>query len=206
MKKLIVVCGLIASMVGMANAQIRVGAKAGVNFSKIDYQDQTLGDVLNSSSTSYFFGGVLEFPFLGKLHLQPGLILNGQAGNIGSGVDKVTLNMMYAEVPLNILGRADLGIGSFYLGGGPYAAYAISGKIKTSGISEKIKFGNTVDDIMKPTDYGINVLTGLDLRGGLSLGLGYKLGLSDNAPKTLTEALNSKNSSFSVSLGYMLKL
>ena len=206
MKKLIVVCGLIASMVGMANAQIRVGAKAGVNFSKIDYQDQTLGDVLNSSSTSYFFGGVLEFPFLGKLHLQPGLILNGQAGNIGSGVDKVTLNMMYAEVPLNILGRADLGIGSFYLGGGPYAAYAISGKIKTSGISEKIVFGNTVDDFMKPTDYGINVLTGLDLRGGLSLGLGYKLGLSDNAPKTLTEALNSKNSSFSVSLGYMLKL
>jgi hypothetical protein len=206
MKKLIVVCGFIASMVGMANAQIRVGAKAGVNFSKIDYQDKTLGDVLNSSSTSYFFGGVLEFPFLGKLHLQPGLLLNGQAGNVGTGVDKVTLNMMYAEVPLNILGRADLGIGSFYLGGGPYAAYAISGKIKTSGISEKIVFGNTVDDFMKPTDYGINVLTGLDLRGGLSLGLGYKLGLSDNAPKTFTQALNSKNSSFSVSIGYMLKL
>ena len=45
---------------------------------------------------------------------------------------------MYAEVPLNILGRADLGIGSFYLGGGPYAAYAVSGKIKSSVISEKI--------------------------------------------------------------------
>jgi hypothetical protein len=205
MKKLIL-SALMASVVVMASAQVRVGAKAGVNFSKIDYQDKTLGNVLKSSSTSYFFGGVIEFPFLGKLSLQPGLILNGHAGNLGSGVDKVTYNLMYAEVPLNILGRADLGIGSFYLGGGPYAAYALSGKIKSSGISEKIKFGNTVDDIMKPTDYGINLLTGLDLKGGLSLGLGYKLGLSDNAPKTLTEALNSKNSSFSVSLGYMLKL
>lgn len=190
----------------MASAQIRVGAKAGVNFSKIDYQNMSAAEVLKSSSTSYFFGGVVEFPLGGSFHLQPGLTLNGQAGNLGSGVDKVTLNMMYAEVPVNLLIRADLGVASFYLGGGPYAAYAISGKIKSSGISEKIQFGNTNQDYMKPSDYGINLLTGLDLRGGLNLGLGYKLGLSDNAPKDLSDAINSKNSSFSISIGYMLKL
>ena len=66
MKKLIL-STLMASMVVMASAQVRVGAKAGVNFSKIDYQDKTLGDVLKSSSTSYFFGGVVEITFLCKL-------------------------------------------------------------------------------------------------------------------------------------------
>jgi len=205
MRKLIL-SALMASAVVTASAQVRVGAKAGVNFSKIDYQDMSVSDVLKSSSTTYFFGGIVEFPLFGKVHLQPGLILNGQAGGLGQDVDKLTLNMMYAEVPLNIVGRVDLGVGSLYLGGGPYAAYAISGKIKANGISEKIKFGNSVDDVMKPTDFGINLLTGVDLRGGLNLGLGYKLGLSDNAPKNLTEALNSKNSSFSVSIGYMIKL
>jgi hypothetical protein len=67
--------------------------------------------------------------------------------------------------------------GNFFIGGGVYIGYAISGKIHSYYIngqqaSESIRFGNTIlEHDMRRLDYGLHFQTGWSFRNGLLLRL-----------------------------------
>ena len=111
---------------------------------------------------------------------------------------------MYIEVPVNAVYR----VNGFYLGAGPYAAVALSGKHKseltssgqTANEDRDIEFGSKNKDDFKRSDFGINLLGGYELKSGIQLGLNYGFGLSNLDPSVGT--YSSKNRVASIILGF----
>lgn len=207
MKKLLFIA-IIALSASAANAQMRFGARAGVNYStiKIDYDDPNI-QLDNKSAVSFQLGAYTEFTLLPQIFVQPGLELTGFSSKNGVDPDYATNNLMFIKVPLNFGARLPVGLGSVSLGTGPYFAYAISGKSKDpNGQETDLKFGNELNDSFKPTDFGLNFFGTYGLKSGLNFTLGYQLGLSDNAPKAVTNQISTKNSSLAVTVGYNIKL
>lgn len=206
MKKFILIAVIILIAI-QANSQIRLGVKAGVNFSTINYDVKVAGgEIDNSYITSFHLGGLAEFRLMPKLFLQPGLELSGQGAKITEGTDEIKINIMYLKVPVNVVTKLNLGLGSLQLGAGPYYAYALSGKTKSGDEETDIEFGNDDGDGLKRTDFGINLLAGYELKSGLNFGLGYQLGLSNTSPDSYKDFYTTKNTGISVSVGYMFGL
>jgi hypothetical protein len=117
---------------------------------------------------------------------------------------------MWAEIPVNLVGRIPLGSTgtNFFIGAGPYAAFAISGEentiITSSGNENKrdIEFGNEASDMLRGIDFGINGMAGFQLVNGINLGVGYGLGLRDLNPGGLGGNNQKNNRVLSFSVGY----
>ena len=188
-------------------AQLRFGAKAGVNLAKINIDYSNLGQTVKESAiTSYHVGGFVEFKALPMLFVQPGLELNGLGGKVGVTPDQEEANMMYLRVPIHLVTRLPLGLGSVFAGAGSYFGYALSGTREANGIKQDINFGNKPDDDFKKSDIGLSFLAGYQLKSGLNFSLGYQMGLSNNLPDDLAQVAKAKNGNFSLSLGYSFKL
>ncbi len=206
MKKLLLITFLSISAISVS-AQIRFGARAGVNFSsiKIDYADPNV-QIDNKSAVSFQLGAYTEFALIPQFFVQPGLELTGLSSKNGSDPDYAQNNLMFIKVPLNFGVRLPVGIGAVSLGTGPYFAYALSGKSKLNGQETDLNFGNDLSDSFKPTDFGLNFFGTYGMKSGLNFTFGYQLGLSDNAPKAVTDQISAKNRGMSFSIGYAIKL
>ncbi len=206
MKKLILFSVLLLGTLA-AKSQIRFGAKAGVNLSKLNIDYTTIPQSIKESSiTSYHLGGYVEFKALPKLFIQPGLELHGLGGKVGTAPDEEKANMMYLRLPVHVVTRLNLGLGSVFAGAGPYLGYGLSGTKTTSLGEEDISFGNAVEDDYKKTDMGLSFLAGYQLKSGLNFSVGYQMGLSNIFPDDVAQAAKAKNGNFSLSLGYSFKL
>ncbi|MFM6975648.1 MAG: outer membrane beta-barrel protein [Sphingobacteriaceae bacterium] len=206
MKKLLLIT-LITFIAYQANSQVRIGAKAGVNFTNIPFDFKNSNTTVeNKPVTSFLIGAFTEFKLMPKIFLQPGLELSGHGTKLDDGSNVIKANIMYLGVPVNVVGKLNLGLGTVSLGGGPYFAYALSGKGENNGVEEDLDFGNKIEDEFKKTDFGINLLGGYQLNSGLGINLGYQLGLSNISSDAWKDSYTSKNTGFSVSLTYMLKL
>lgn len=138
--------------------------------------------------------------------------------------------MVYLEIPVNIIYKHPLGPGKLIAGAGPYIAYGLGGKSKSTitsrngetTISENtIKFKNETHpnyeelgkyDYYKPLDGGLNFIAGYELNNGLCFNVNYSLGLMNIAPSdaVLPDGTNisyrtTKNSYFGLSVGYFLR-
>lgn len=203
-----------------SDSKLKFGVKAGVNFANISisYDGDEDDDSDTKAVTSFHFGGYADLSVSPAFSIQPGLTLSGKGfkeeesysepGYSEEG--KSTTNVMYLEVPVNFVYK----INDFYIGAGPYAAFALSGKnkyeytendggdITSEKEEEDVKIGNGEDDQLKGTDFGINFMAGYQLKNGINLGVGYGLGLSNIYPGESSENYKIKNRVFSVSVGY----
>lgn len=201
-----------------AISKVKIGLKAGVNLAKIaltgaEFEDNEKDDAKNI--TSFQFGAYADVPLSTSFSIQPGIILNGKGGEVqlseaGTQLGPPTVtgsvksNIMYIEVPVNAVYRFN----GFYLGAGPYAAVAISGKHKSeltssgqTAIEERdLKFGSKSQDDFKRSDFGINLSGGYELKSGIQLGINYGFGLSNLDPSEGT--YSSKNRVASFILGF----
>ena len=192
------ICGYSVAQIAPAS-KVKFGLKAGVNFSKIAITGQEMEDYRKDDArniTSFQFGAYADVPLSTTFSIQPGIILNGKGGetqlseaNTQLGSSSITgtikADMMYIEVPINAVYK----INSFYIGAGPYAAVALSGKYKSQLTSissdfmeneeRDIKFGNNNEDDFKRADFGINLLAGYELKNGFNIGINYGFGLSN---------------------------
>ena len=203
-----------------AMSKVRIGLKAGVNLAKIaftgtGFEDNEKDDAKNI--TSFQFGAYADVPLSTFFSIQPGIILNGKGGEMQLSeagtqlgpptiIGSVKSNIMYLEVPINALYKKN----GFYIGAGPYAAVALSGKYKSeltitsSGQTERedrdVKFGGNNEDDFKRSDFGINLLGGYELKSGIHLGVNYGFGISNLDPSVGT--YNNKNRVASIILGF----
>lgn len=192
---------------GTTKSGIKYGIKAGVNFATISLSgkdvDKEEKDVLKSQ-TSFLIGGLVDIPVSGSFSIQPGLTLSGKGfkEEYTDKEDNESTNVMYLEIPVNAVYR----IGGIYLGAGPYAAVALSGKNEDSDpeTKEKIEFGNDPekDHEIRRGDFGINFLAGYQLQNGINVGVNYGLGLNNVATEYTDYDYKAKNRVFSVTVGF----
>lgn len=203
------------------NNQIKFGIKAGAVFSNIvSSGSEETADV----NTSFYVGGIVDIPVSEIFSIQPGLSFIGKGakekensqitinGNTNSASQGGKLNPFYLEIPVNFIANFQAGKGKFFVGAGPYYAFGITGKAKSTSTvivngnitttteDKDIKFGNNADSNLKRGDFGINILAGYQLKSGLNIHAGYGLGLSNIVPDSF--GFKAKNRVFSVGLGY----
>lgn len=208
-------------MGGAAFAQslppVKYGLKVGVNLPKLHVNNTNGDDVESESTTNFSVTGYADVPVANGLSVQPGVSLQGKGGkyvyNGGSLNGEVKDNSMYVEIPVNLVGKVPLGTTgtNFYLGAGPYAAFAISGERKISGnvgsfgteSTRDLEFGSDNGDDYKGTDFGVNFLAGFQLNSGFNIGAGYGLGLTDLRPsENNSDNGKTTNRVLSFSVGY----
>ncbi len=182
MKKLLLVTAIAILGLANVNAQdVNFGVKGGLNFA-------TLTGGNNSEigwTTDFNLGVMAEIKISEKFSFQPELIYSGQGfGSSDSAEGTIALN--YLNVPL---------IGKYYvteklsLEAGPQIGFLISTK------------GGTQDyeDLIKATDFGVNLGLGYKLDNGLNFGLRYNLGLSNISDVSGT---TNRNGVLQLSVGY----
>ncbi|MCJ0742603.1 porin family protein [Pedobacter montanisoli] len=215
MKKIFLLLALATGLNVAANAQdksVSFGVKAGVAFPNMTIS--TMGISASADAkTTFYVGAVADFKVSNIFSVQPGLTFMSKGTkssnqtfgdeNMKIEVESSSVNVSYLELPVNAIGNFELGTGKFFIGAGPYVAYALNGNTKDGGVKEDIKFGSGPDD-MKRMDFGLNFLTGYQLNNGLNIHAGYGLGLSNlgNESGSGFDA-KIKNKVFSVGLGFM---
>ena len=167
----------------VAFSQISIGVKAGLNLANVITDDE---DVDPMMLPTFQAGAVVEIGVTNALAVQTGVSLQGkgfkQEDEIFGETFKTTFNPLYLQIPAQLLYKGN----NFFVGVGPYVAFGIGGKIKSSyageSESEDITFGNTEDDYLAPLDFCIGAQAGVSL-GAIRIGAGYDLGLSQIIPK-----------------------
>ena len=193
-----------------AQAQITFGARAGFNLTNL-YQEDKDGNMKGLDwKPGFQIGLVADYLLLGDLSIQPGILFATQGAKSETSMSgykaKVTFNLNYIQIPINLQYKLDLDNKKLLVQAGPYLGYGIGGKLKVEvsegGISinnsEKIKFGSSDDDDFKAFDFGLGLGVGLQI-GNLQAVLGYNLGLVKLNPD-----VNAKNIGLALTLTYFL--
>ncbi|WP_461451511.1 outer membrane beta-barrel protein [Mucilaginibacter sp.] len=138
-------------------------------------------------------------------------LLDQNAANGGENFTaKSKLSIDYLELPVNFLYNMPVKGGKFFIGGGPYLAYGLSGKGKTTEIITSN--GNTTttysetnsnfgSEGLRRFDFGLGALGGFELNNGISISAGFEHDLT-NIEQSGTN--NTKNEVFMASVGYTI--
>ena len=183
MKRMMMILPLVFGVM-VANAQIKLGLKAGVNISNFTGLDS----VDNESLVSYHAGGVLRFK-LNHLVIQPEVLFSQQGAKITDNGTEKDYKVGYVNVPIMLQWAFG---GAFYAEIGPQAGFRVS--------------DNFPDNVnAKGTDWSGAIGAGF-LRGGGGLGFGarYTMGFSQVAEMD-TGNDDFKNGVLQISLFYLFK-
>jgi len=200
-----VIASLLLTVPALAQSDVTFGIRAGVNFQNLNGKDIDGDKLENDLKTGFNVGVNAEIPVGIDFYLQPGLLFSTKGAKYNFQGIEATRNISYLELPINFLYKPELGDGHLLLGFGPYAAYALGGKIKGGGNDIDMEFGNEIGET-KPFDAGANLLAGYEFNNNLSFQLNAGLGLINMYNRQDGDSKSSvKNTGFGVSLGYRFK-
>jgi hypothetical protein len=186
------------------------GIRAGVNFQNINGK-QADGDKLEMKiKPGFHVGANAEIPVATDFYIQPGVLFSTKGAKYETSNDKI--NLSYVEVPVNLVYKPLLGTGRVMIGFGPYAGFAVGGKIKQAISDVDIKFEKDITQTegqswgyAKRFDAGANFLAGYEFSNKLSFQLNAQLGLiniNSNNAYILDDKTARKNTGFGISAGY----
>ncbi len=187
MKKIVSVLMVAVALMMAAPAQaqlVKFGLKGGMNFSELDFDAKTIGEV-KDNSTGFFIGPMAEvtLPIIG-------LGVDGALMYSQRGSDE--LKEQGIEIPVNL--KYTIGLGSvlgFYLAAGPDFFFNF----------KDVDWEN-VD--AKKTQVAINLGAGLKLLRKLQVGVNYQIPMGDSFEwKDAGKAVTAKNKTWQVSLAYI---
>ncbi len=222
MKKVLFIAVVATAFSFNATAQATFGFQVGANLASVKYEDGSGKSTENDPRIGAIAGFIADFP-MGPLSFRPEInfIQKGFKNTSSESIlgidykteDKWRLN--YVEVPLNFVFNIPMGTGKVFFGLGPNFGLGLSGDAKskldvgsnTSSKTVDVKFDgdkNANDDKihLKRFDVGGNVLAGFQSDMGITLNIGYTLGLSDIAPNDNSNS-TLKNRGLTLKLGYM---
>ncbi|HEU0064983.1 MAG TPA: outer membrane beta-barrel protein [Flavisolibacter sp.] len=186
--------------------QTRFAITAGASIS--NWAEKVSGIKVTTKTIAGFTGGFNAFlPVSTNLNIMTGLnvVQKGTgADDPGSGQSE-TIKLTYIEVPLNIVYTSN----GFFGGVGPTIAFGISGKDKLTDqngtTTNTLKFGNTIDDDIKPIDIGANIVAGYIFTNKVMITANYNFGLSNLQPSATADDGKLVNNYFGIKLGYIFK-
>jgi len=175
------------------------------------------GDKLNNDMLlGYHIGFNAQIPIAQQFYFQPGLLYSTKGSKTKSELSNSTTSINYLEMPLNIVYKAACSNGSFMVGVGPYVAYGLKGKVKTTGdavtVETNIEFKNTIEltdpldvPFYKGFDAGANAFAGYEMANGVFCQLNMQLGLlkiNSEYSEYPDDKTSVKNTGFGLSTGY----
>jgi hypothetical protein len=227
MKKAFLSLTALTATAMMAQAQVELGVVAGGNLSHPSYE--LAGNSIDHKwAPGFYVGGIVDIALHKNFSIQPGLQLSYKPyyskdevtlGPITT-TSKISTNPYFLEVPINLVGKVEVGNGKAFVNVGPYLAYGIFGKqksditVKVGNSStnttndESIKWGSEEStftkrgDDLKPFDFGLNFGLGYEFNNGFLVNGGYQLGLTNLAP-TSNGNTHYKNGMLKLGVGYL---
>lgn len=201
--------------------------QAGLNLANITKTNK--GQTEDNNILSTFNVGIMHrFGLSPVVDLESGLLFTGRGSkaetyfNGGDNYVKTKFNPLYFEVPLNILVKVPIGLGTnLFFNAGPYIAVGVAGKSKAetkvgpllTNAEKSIEFSNddpftseqedAAYDKLKRFDYGLNLGGGFAFKH-IILKANYGLGLAKINSTESNNEVNDKNKfrtlSFSVGI------
>ncbi|MCI1187743.1 PorT family protein [Hymenobacter sp. DH14] len=188
MKKVLLSLGLVAGIAATANAQARIGLKAGGSLTNMSGSD-----VSSTSSKFGFHGGlVANLAFGDALSLQPEVLFS-MKGYQDPDNSKNKVNLNYIDVPVMLQYNAD----GLFFEAGPQLGFLASAKV-TDGTNDM-----DIKEAFKSVDFGYAVGLGYKLETGPMLGLRYNGGITSAFKDVAGKTVNARNSAFQLYVGYM---
>ena len=175
------------------------------------------GDKLNNDLlVGYHIGFNAQIPIVSKFYFQPGLLYSTKGAKTKSESSTSTTMINYLEMPLNMVYKTSLGNGFIIVGCGPYVAYGIGGRVKTTGdsptVENKIVFKNVIGltdpldvPFYKAFDAGASVFVGYEMANGVFCQLNTQLGMlkiNSEYSEFPDDKTSVKNTGFGLSTGY----
>ena len=182
MRKIILLC-LVLAGIHQTNAQfVEFGIKGGLNFT--NYRDGNLSNFEFETATNYHFGAVAEFSLLSNLNIQTELLYSTQGAQFERAGFDVKNELGYISIP--VLAKVYINNENLSLEVGPQFSFLAT---------ERNKVGTKDTETY---DFGLIGGLGLKLTDTFFIQARYVLGLSDVKPNA-----DIKNSAIQVSLGMM---
>ncbi len=218
MKKItftLMACTLFSAAIYAQTPDIKIGAKAGVNFSNFSG-----GEADTKMKTGFHVGGLVEIFINEKFSIQPELLYSSQGAKLKTQTmeiieaanklnAKVDLKMTLDYINVPIMAKYYVAEG-FSVQAGPQIGILVKAEtvLKTTasinGINVPLpaEYNETEDskDDVKPIDFGLNFGVGYELPMGIFVDARYNLGLS-KLPEDKNDD-KSKNAVFQFSVGY----
>ncbi len=191
MKKTLLSFAVIICITSSLSGQSLFGINAGTSISsfKNENDDGTSTDK-SRSKVGFIFGILADLGISENFSIRPGLnfLQTGGIEEVYEIEGKITINN--AEIPIDFIYKTNSTSGKFFFGAGPSITFSFSGKGKLKNrdtgeeLTEEIKFGNSLDDDLKPVDVGSNFLAGFEFKSGLFIQGNYNMSFSNrsNAP------------------------
>lgn len=226
MKKLLLFVVLALGSAGASAQWIRVGPEVGANWSRFNVDDPYADNADFGARIGWKVGGIVDIGFDRMFSIQPGVFFNQKGstdkysehlgGTYATYNNKVRVN--YLELPLNFqlkFGRPRRG--QFFIGAGPYVAFAIGGEVKerrtlrenngtpivTTSDQYDLEIGdNAQRDDIKGTDAGLNLNLGFQAPRGFFIRGNSGIGLTNIVPGG-GDDYTWKNLSMSLTVGML---
>jgi len=169
-------------------AQIKFGAKAGVNLAKV--AGKTEGEKESfDSKVGMHIGGVVEIPVSEKFSVMPEVNFDQWGGQLEESGMTLSMNLSYINVPI----LAKYNVGGFGIYAGPQIGFLMSSKYKLDDEEEDIEG-------LKGTDFGAVFGAEYNLAYGIFLSARYNLGLT-RVNEEATDDDYFKNSAITFGVG-----
>lgn len=216
MKKLIFIAAITVMAVSATQAQeVRLGAKAGVNFANIGGDNTDGLDAL----TGFHIGGLVEIPVTERFAVQPEILYSAQGAkrevteSFSSVTFKATGKTKLDYINLPIMAKYYI-VDGLAVEAGPQVGFLVKAntesKLDLSGIDPEIakliedKFDSgdiDISDRTKSIDFGVALGASYRLNMGVFFGARYTLGLTDINDVSGSNFKN-QNNVFQLSAGY----
>jgi len=220
MKKLLILITILIASNSLMAQKTKFGVRAGLNFPSLQPRTSFSPASEYKISAKFLLGVFTTTPVGKATTLQTGLNFSVKGNksveqhnsiSFGYPVPYTTdrnINLAYLELPVNLLYNKEINLGTAYVGGGVYGAYAVGGRIRSidkrniyikRGSAESIEFGDQPTEL-KSGDYGLNGVAGFRLKNGMFIDLNYGFGLANISNN---DNFKSHNRVAGFSLGYL---
>lgn len=215
MKKItftLLACTLFSGAIYAQTPDVKIGAKAGVNFAKL-----TDGDMY----TGFHLGGLAEIYINEKFSIQPELLYSAQGsessssasttafGVTMSGKGDSKLKLSYINIPIMAKYYVLEGLS---IQAGPQVGFLVKAEMDYVGTTTNPNFSDQLEiytassaDVksqLNPIDFGINFGAGYEFMSGMFIDARYNLGLTKVPKESSAIENNYKNQVIQISLGY----
>jgi hypothetical protein len=191
MKKTFIVTALAIFSITVAQAQMSIGAKTGLNISNVK-NTYDGGSSKGDARLSGHLGLYLVYNFQENMAFQPEMVFSGEGTRTEGGGEDYKINLTYLNFPL--LFRYNF---SDKISGvtGPQIGFLLGAKQKHDGDSNDIKDG------LKGTNVAWAIGGAYELANNINVGIRYNIGLSDVADDGDSD-VKAKVSTLQLTVGY----
>lgn len=195
---LFAMCFMLLAETAFSQAQLSVGLKGGLNFSKLDLNSSV---ATNYDNRTGYHAGLFTLVKFGPFGIQPEVIFSKQGSTYTVSTTNYEANFDYINVPIILKFYLPLKIN---LQAGPQFGFLSASELinTATGVKDPKSAG---DLFSKTSDVAIAVGAGWDLPFGLTVDFRYNIGLSDiEIQPSVTQPVTFNNKVIQLSVGYKI--